>query len=100
MTLQEIEQKVNEKPVVVTYFSHDECNVCKVLRPQVKDMVERFTQADFVYVNTKESPEASGQHMVFAVPTIIVFYEGREARRFSRHFSMQDFKALMERMVE
>ena len=100
MTLQEIQQKVDEKPVAVAYFSHDECNVCKVLRPQVREVVHQYKDTNFLYVNTKENPEASGQHMVFAVPTIIVFYQGREAKRFSRHFSMQDFKSLLDRMTE
>ncbi len=100
MTYTEFQEILNTQPVLVAYFSHDECNVCKVLKPQVRAIVEEFKQAKFLYVNTKESTEVSGQFMVFAVPTIILFYEGREAKRYSRHISLQDFRAFLERMTE
>ncbi len=99
MTLAEVQQEINKKPIVVTYFSHDECNVCKVLKPQVRELVGQYEDMHFVYVNTKENPEASGQFMVFAVPTVIIFFEGREAKRFSRHLSLQELRAFLERML-
>ena len=99
MTLAEVQQEINKKPIVITYFSHDECNVCKVLKPQVREQVSEYEEAHFVYVNTKESPEASGQFMVFAVPTVIIFFEGREAKRYSRHLSLQELREFLERLV-
>ncbi len=100
MNYNEFQETLNNQPVHVAYFSHDECNVCKVLKPQVRGIVEEFNQVQFTYVNTKESAEVSGQFMVFAVPTIILFYEGREAKRYSRHISLQDFRSFLERMTE
>ena len=99
MTREEFEIELKNHPVLVTYFSHDECNVCKVLKPQVREIVSQFDEAEFLYVNTKESLEVAGQFMVFAVPTIILFYEGREAKRYSRHISLQDFKSFLEKMT-
>ena len=98
MTLEEFENQLNTSPVLVAYFSHKECNVCKVLKPQVKDIAAEFAETNFLYVNTKESPEVSGQFMVFTVPTTILFFEGREAKRYSRHISLQDFKSFLGRM--
>lgn len=100
MTLEHFEQELAQKPILVTYFSHDECNVCKVLKPQVREITDDFDQADFLYVNTKESMEIAGQYMVFAVPTIILFFEGREAKRYSRHISLQEFKEFLIRMTD
>ena len=100
MTHENFEQKLANKQILVTYFSHDECNVCKILKPQVQEITDGFDQADFLYVNTKESMEIAGQYMVFAVPTIILFFDGREAKRYSRHISLQDFKTFLERMTE
>jgi len=100
MTLENFEQELAKKQVLVTYFSHDECNVCKILKPQVKEITDGFDQADFLYMNTKESMEIAGQYMVFAVPTIILFFDGREAKRYSRHISLHDFKSFLERMTE
>lgn len=100
MTLEKFQRELSDKPILITYFSHDECNVCKVLKPQVQQIVDGFDEAHFFYVNTKESMEIAGQYMVFAVPTIILFFEGREAKRYSRHISLQDFRTFLERMTE
>ena len=73
MTLTEFEEYITTNSIAVTYFSHDKCNVCKILKPQVQEIVGEFNGIDFLYINIKESPEISGQFMVFAVPTIILF---------------------------
>ena len=99
MTREEFEFELKNHPVLVTYFSHDECNVCKVLKPQIQEIVSQFDEVGFLYVNTKENMEIAGQFMVFAVPTIILFYEGREAKRYSRHISLRDFEDFLGRMT-
>ena len=98
MTLSEFNQIIEKNAIIVCYFSHDECNVCKVLKPQVRELVAGFEEIEFLYVNTVESPEVSGQLMVFAVPTIIIYFDGREARRYSRHLSLQDFRLFLQKM--
>ncbi len=100
MSITEFEEYIATNTIAVTYFSHDKCNVCKVLKPQVQEIVGEFKDIDFLYVNIKESPEISGQFMVFAVPTVILFFEGREAKRYSRHISIQDFKSFLSRMTD
>ena len=100
MILQEFENHLNTNSVLVTYFSHEECNVCKVLKPQVKKITAKFINAAFLYVNTQQSPEVSGQFVVFTVPTIILFFQGREAKRYSRHISLQDFQTFLDRLSD
>jgi len=99
MTLREMNETIRSKSLLVSYFSHDDCNVCKALRPQVQQMVSDLEGMEFVYINAKESPHVSGQFMVFAVPTIIIFYEGREAKRYSRHLSLNDFRHFLHRLT-
>lgn len=99
MTINEFKRKTEESPILISYFSHDECNVCKVLRPQVQELVSGFEEMDFLYVNTKKSAEVSGQFMAFAVPTIIIFFEGRETKRYSRHLSLHDFRLFLQKMT-
>ncbi|MGD9489484.1 MAG: thioredoxin family protein [Calditrichaceae bacterium] len=99
MGLERINETIQESPFLVAYFSYPECNVCQVLRPKVENLANKYEGVDFLYINTHEHPLVSGQHMVFAVPTIVLFSEGREIRRFSRHFSMQDLEAFLNRAV-
>ena len=100
MGKEQIEKTIKESLILVAYFSHEACNVCKVLRPKVKELTATFDNVDFLYVNTHEQPELSGQHLIFAVPTVIVFVEGKEAKRFSRHFGLDELEALLARYSE
>ena len=100
MKINEFEDITKDKIITVAYFSHDECNVCKVLKPKVKTLVENYDDFAFTYVNTKESTEICGQYSVFAVPTVLVFVEGREGKRFSRNFAMGELEGLLDRYNE
>lgn len=83
---------------LLAYFSHEDCSVCKTLRPKVKSLTEKTGRVQFCYVNIREHPQISGQNMVFTVPTIILFQKGREVKRFSRHFSLDELEYYIERL--
>ena len=99
MTLEEFSKEIKSTGITVCYFSHDECSVCKVLRPKIEEIVQNTPSAQFLYINTLENPQISGQNMVFAVPAIIVFFDGREAKRYSRNISLTEFKMFLERFA-
>jgi thioredoxin 1 len=83
---------------VLLYFSNDACNVCKVLKPKVKELLqEQFPRMRMGYIDTEKSPLLSGQHRVFAIPTILIFFQGREQQRFSRNISLHQLEAAIER---
>ena len=83
---------------VCFYLSTPECNVCKVLKPKVIEMIENdFTKIDFCYVDLNEAKEISGQLSVFSVPTILVFFEGRETIRASRNVHLKELREQINR---
>lgn len=91
--------KILEKQdAVLLYFSHDKCNVCKVLKPKIAELLAAdFPKMEMYYVNTEELPEVAGQYRVFAVPSILVFFQGRESFRYSRNLSVSELAAAIER---
>lgn len=99
MTSQELFAKIEKSPLLVAYFSYPECSVCRVLRPKVEALVSEFPGVEFQYIDTHLHPEVSGQFLVFAVPTLIILGDGREYKRFSRHFSLNDLGGYLERLV-
>lgn len=97
-TLSDFQDKILNDFMVIGYFSTPTCNVCKVLRPKIQKLIEeQFPKAAFSYIDLELVPEAQGEFLVFAVPTIIVFVDGKEIKRFSRHISVDDVKQLIER---
>jgi thioredoxin 1 len=71
------------------YFAGTDCGVCQVLEPRVKALLrDTFPRIAFGRVATEQATELAAQQGVFAVPTLLVFFEGRESFRYARNFSL------------
>ena len=89
--------KENE-PALLAYFSTDVCNVCKVLKPKVEELIQaEFPKIKLVYVRSDNLPEVAAQNQVFAAPTILIFFDGREYIRKSRNIGISELKQEIER---
>ncbi|MCF7809164.1 MAG: thioredoxin family protein [Candidatus Marinimicrobia bacterium] len=98
--MEQLQAILTENKLTLLYFSTPACNVCKVLRPKVEELVKDVSPWHFEYINSEESMEIAGQHMVFAAPTILLMAEGREIGRFSRHFGMDELEVPIRRYAE
>ncbi|MGW8314206.1 MAG: thioredoxin family protein [Bacteroidales bacterium] len=88
-TPERLNKLLENKEGLLLYFSNDGCNVCKVLKPKVREMLEeQYPKMHMGYVDTERSPLLSGQHRVFTIPTILLFFMGKEQHRFSRNISL------------
>lgn len=92
-----IKMKENE-PALLGYFSTNACNVCKVLKPKVVELLQtQFPKMKMVYIKSDVLPEVAAQYQVFAAPTILVFFEGREYIRRSRNIGIGELQREIER---
>ncbi len=98
MTTDEI-FKTKSEPRVLAYFSFEGCSVCKALRPKVEAMLADYPAIQFLYIDTKDHPATAGQFLVFAAPTIILFENGREIRRWSRNLGMGQLQSTLDRLT-
>ena len=75
--------------MVLAYFSHDRCSVCKVLLPKVKDLLTSdFPKVKMAYCDIEQVPETAAQNSVFTAPTLLIFVQGKEYMRFSRNVGL------------
>lgn len=97
-TLESLEELLTEKRGVLLYFSNDMCSVCRVLKPKVAELLsEKFPEIEARFIDIDKSPLLSGQHRVFTIPTILIFFDGKEQARFSRNISIQQLSEAIER---
>ncbi|MGM0444085.1 MAG: thioredoxin family protein [Fibrobacterota bacterium] len=76
--------------------SRRNCSVCTVLHPKIEMLfAEKFPRVHCWSVDMDEMPRVSAQLSIFTVPTVLVYFEGREYVRKSRLFSLD----LLERDV-
>ncbi|NOX16983.1 MAG: thioredoxin family protein [Chlorobi bacterium] len=88
-TVEEFERFINENNGAVVYFSAPQCNVCKVLKPKLKEMLaEEFPEMKFAYVDCEQAKELAAQKQIFAAPTILFYLDGREFLRKSRNMNL------------
>ena len=87
-----------KEPALLGYFSTEACNVCKVLKPKVDDLIQdEFDRIKMVYIKSDKLPEVAAQNQVFAAPTILVFFDGREYIRKSRNIGISELQTEIER---
>ncbi len=89
---------LDKEDAVLVYFSHEQCNVCKVLKPKVAELLEKhFPKMKMFYSDTVLTPEISGQNKIFAVPTVVCYFGGRESFRKSRSIGINELGEQIER---
>ena len=96
--LEQFNEAIEKEDAVLFYFSHEQCNVCKVLKPKVAELlIGEFPKAKMYYCDTKKSAEIAAQNSIFAVPTILVYFGGRESIRKSRNIGINELREFIER---
>ncbi len=94
----EFSEEVRNNKSVIFYFSHQNCSVCKVLLPKVDQLINTtFPEIKLIYCNTQSSPEVAAQNRIFTVPSVLIYFEGKQYFQFSRNFSIDQIKEAIER---
>lgn len=89
---------VSENEAAVLYFAGADCGVCKVMEPKLRALLAaRFPRIAFGRIATEQAMELAAQLSVFALPTLLVFFDGRESLRYARNFSLAEVARDIER---
>ena len=98
LTTQQWHDKIGSSTALLLYFSHEGCQVCKFLRPKIENLIaEDFPKIHMHYINTLHQPEVTAAFSVFTVPTLLVFFDGRETIRTSRNIHTSELKEQISR---
>ena len=101
MTLEELQVTIKEEVGVFLYFSGEHCNVCRALRPKIKELFNtKFPQLKQIYLDAEEYREISSHYRVLSLPAMIVFMDGREFAREGRTVSLHQLGEQLKRPYE
>jgi thioredoxin-like negative regulator of GroEL len=93
-----LQTTLRSEKAILLYFSHHQCSVCKVLQPKIEVLLKQaFPRMQFKYINTMENPEVAASFQVFAAPTVLLYFDGKEHARFSRNMGLDELKTAIER---
>lgn len=97
-TLDTINQTLNTNDAVILYFSAPTCNVCHALKPKlVEAITDQFPTFVIESIDISQTPDIASHFSVFTIPTVLVFFQGREFLRKSRHMSVGEVINSIER---
>ena len=100
-TIENIEQTIKENLAVMLYFSAPTCNVCHALKPKLLTAInENFKVFEIMSIDTSIDQEIAAHFSVFAIPTVLVFLDGKEFLRKSRHMSVDEVIREIKRPYE
>ncbi|MDD2699303.1 MAG: thioredoxin family protein [Arcobacteraceae bacterium] len=94
----ELLQKIETSKALMLYIGGEHCSVCKALYPKVTQaFLEHFPKMEQLRIDIENEKEFVSSLQVFVIPTIIVYFEGKEFFRKSRNLSVDMFIDEVER---
>ena len=91
-TIEQIKKEIDTKEPILIYFSGENCSVCKVLKPKIEnEVINNFSRFKLYEVKTDIYKEITSEFTVFSIPTIIVYFDSKEFKRYGRNMSIPLF---------
>lgn len=96
--MEEIDSFISEHTAVFLYISQPDCSVCHALLPKVEHMLTRYPNIKSAHIDATEIPQVAEKFMVFTVPVLLFFLEGKEVLRRARIVSMDELEYEVEKI--
>lgn len=76
------EEVLNSDKVAIVDFYADWCGPCKMMSPIIDNIAEENDNIKVAKLNVDEAGDIAANYNVMSIPTIIIFKNGKENKRF------------------
>ena len=94
-SMKDVDQVLKQDFVMILAKSHT-CTACKALLNMLQANVPNLDQIDIHQVYIDDLDEFRGEHLIFSVPTVLIFSEGKELLRESRYINYSKIQRLID----
>lgn len=89
----------SSKPIVVDFWA-SWCGPCRMISPTIDALSEEYeAQIDVGKVNVDDQGALAAQFGIVSIPTVIIFKDGREAKRIIGVHDADDYRDEIERLL-
>jgi len=89
-------EAVRNKNLIILIAKTKNCVVCNPITNKLIEFMHQFPSIPMYQVYLEDVSLFQGQHLVFTVPTILVFSEGKEILRESRFINFEKIQRLFD----
>ncbi len=91
----EIQEIINKDLVMVIAKSHT-CSSCNTIANIMDNNMNHFDKIEKFNIFVDDIDQFRGEYLIFSVPTVLIFSEGKELLRQSRYFDYAKIDRLIE----
>jgi thioredoxin-like negative regulator of GroEL len=96
--IRNLESALSERPALLLYVKTPECGICHALWPKLESQLgAAYPHLTLARIDAVASPDVAAALAVHRVPTVLLFFEGREHHRFSHAFGINEIGAAIDR---
>jgi len=88
--------EASNKELIILIAKTKGCVVCKPITNKLMEFMQQYPSIPMYQVYLEDVSLFQGQHLVFTVPTILVFSEGKEILRESRFINFEKIQRLFD----
>ncbi len=87
------------KPLVLIDFFATWCGPCTKLHPVLEKLAGSTDAYDIIKVDVDESPALSEKFNISAVPTLLIYKDGKSISRSEGYYDYDTLKAKMDELI-
>jgi thiol-disulfide isomerase/thioredoxin len=92
---------IKEHKGVLLFFSTLKCSLGEALEPKIFQLLQNhFPEIPFYFIDMNSLPTISAHYGIFVEPTILVFFDGKETIRKSRHINVKELSIAISRIYK
>lgn len=99
MTIIKTNEEVNkiiQKDFVMIIAKTHTCSICNTILNVMKNSIPNLDQIEKYAIYVDDLDQFRGEHLIFSVPTVLIFSNGKELLRESRYINYGKITRLIE----
>lgn len=101
MNTEDLKTEISSHGAVLVYFFSDSCAPCIALRPKVSELLENeFPKMKLLMLDAAGNPSTAADFNAFSLPVLVIYFDGKEYRRFSKYISVSELRESIRRVYD